>query len=429
MQYEDVDAPDATTGIENGLGNVGLTYGPTLADDLAICFAYPGEGLDCQSTQVPWLDVDVDEGDIAAYDGLTVTVTLDASVTEIAEPGDYLAELIVDSNDPVNPLRSIPVTMTVGMPPTMARLSGEVYGWGYCDAVSKTLPGAEVLIQTEHGDNHVLTTDADGAYSVWVEAGPITTTVAHKGYISVTVTDTVDPGFAPQQETHLYLDAPCVGVTTDQAFDVVVKQGEQVTRSLTLHNGGAGLLTYDNVLATGLWLSVDPETGSVAPYGTQPVNVVFDATGLDVGVYQSNMEIVHNDLQASRVFVRPIQMTVVTEGTILRPTMDAKEGPPGETVSYVMTLTNFAGSAVTFDVRASDNDWTTTVPAEVTVAGNDTSTFTVHVEIPRDAHSGEEDVATVTATSQDDPTLSAVATLTTTAEERLIYLPLILHGG
>jgi uncharacterized membrane protein len=109
--------------------------------------------------------------------------------------------------------------------------------------------------------------------------------------------------------------------------------------------------------------------------------------------------------------------------------MDAKEGTPGETVSYVMTLTNFADTAVTFDVQASDNDWTTTVPAEVTVAGNDTSTFTVDVEIPRDADSGDEDVATVTATSQDDPTLSAAATLTTTAEEQFIYLPLIFNGG
>ena len=422
MQYADVDAPDAATGIENQLGNVGLNYGPTLADDLAICFGYPGEGLDCQSTQVPWLDVNVDEGDVAAYDDLTMTVTLDASVTEIAAPGDYLAEIIVDSNDPFNPFRSIPVTMTVDMPATMARLSGDVYGWGYCDAVSDTLPGAQVLIQTELGDNHVLTSDTEGAYAVWVEAGQITMTVEHEGYISVTITDSVDPGFAPQEDTHLYLDGPCASVTTDEAFDVVVTQGEQVTRSLTLHNGGAGLLTYDNVLATGLWLSVDPETGSVAPYGAQSVNVVFDATGLDVGVYQSNMEIVHNDLQASRMFVRPIQMTVVAEGTTLGPTMDAKEGNPGEMVTYVMTLTNFADTAVTFDVQASDNDWTTTVPAEVAVAANDTSTFTVDVEIPRDAHSGYSDTVTIDVESQGADEQKASALLQTTVAEQPVVL-------
>lgn len=45
LQYEDVSAPNATTGIEDRLGLIGLNYGPTLADELAICFAYPGEWL------------------------------------------------------------------------------------------------------------------------------------------------------------------------------------------------------------------------------------------------------------------------------------------------------------------------------------------------------------------------------------------------
>jgi len=424
MQFAEVDAPGATTGIENQFGNIGLNYGPTLADDLAICFAYPGEWLDCQSTQVPWLDVDIDEGDLAAYDELTVTVTLDASVTEIAAPGDYLAELIVTSDDPVNPLQIIPVTMTVEMPATMARLSGEVYGWGYCDAMSETLPGADITLETEHGDHHVLTTGTDGAYAVWVEAGQITMTVAHAGYLPVTLTDTVDPGFAPQQDVHLYLDAPCASVTYDEPFDVVVVQGERVTRSLTLHNDGAGLLTYDNVLATGLWVQVNPETGAVAPRDAQPVDVRFDSTGLAVGVYDSNMEIVHNDLQASRMFVRPIRMTVVAEGTILMPMMDAQEGDPGETVTYVMTVTNFADTAVTFDVLASGNVWTSTLPATVTVAASGTATFTVDVVIPLDAHSGYSDTVTITIDSQGADEQMASAILQTTVAEQPVVLSL-----
>ncbi|NBD34654.1 MAG: DUF11 domain-containing protein, partial [Chloroflexi bacterium] len=423
MQYAEADVPGATTGIENQFGNVGLNYGPTLADDLAICFAYPGEELDCQSTLVPWLDVDVDEGDIAAYDDLNVTVTLDAGATEIAAPGDYLAELVIESDDPVNPDQIIPVTMTVDMP-TKSKMWGNIYGWTYCDAVSETMEGAEITIWTENGDSYMTTSDADGAYAAWVEPGQMTMTVAYDGYVSMMMTDTLATGVAPRHDAQLHLDAPCASMTYDQAFDVVVAQGEQVTRSLMLNNDGAGWLTYDNVLATSLWLSVDPVTGSVAPYGAQPVNVVFDATGLDVGVYQTNMEIAHNDLQASRMFVRPIQMTVVDDGTILMPTMDAKEGNPGETVTYMMTVTNYAETAVTFDVLASGNVWTTTVPSTVDVAASDTATFTVDVDIPVDAHTGYSDTVTIDIESQGTDEQQASALLQTTVAEQPVVLAL-----
>ncbi len=422
LQYATVDAPDATTGIEAQLGLIGLNYGPTLADELAICFAYPGEWLDCQSTQVPWLATDVTEGSLAAHDDATIAVTFDASVLEVAAPGDYLAELRITSNDPVNPFQVIPVTMTVEQPTTMGRLAGVVSGWSHCDAVSETLAGAQVAITTSDGKNVVLTTDADGAYATWLPVGPYTLTASAAGYVPVTLVGVVQPTMQ-SRNVDLRLDAPCVSVTYDQSFDVVVVQGQQLTRTLSLNNDGAGLLTYDNVLATGLWLTVDPKTGSVAPDSAQPVNVVFDATGLDVGVYNSSMEIVHNDTEAGQLFVRPIRMTVVAQGTVLTPVTDAKAGNPGETVTYVMTVTNSIATAVTFDITATDNVWTTNVPATVTVAASGTATFTVSVDIPVDAHSGYSDTVTITAKSQGaDGQVDAVVLQTTVAEQPVVLV-------
>jgi uncharacterized repeat protein (TIGR01451 family) len=422
MQFAEVDAPNATTGIEGPLGLAGLNYGPALTDDLAICFAYPGEWPDCQSTQVPWLDVDVNAGDIPAYDDVTVAVTFDATVPEVAAPGDYLAWLVLRSDDPIAPFQYIPVTMTVEMPATMTRLWGDIYGWDYCDTVSQTLTGAQITLQTEHGDKHVLTAGLDGAYAAWVEAGQITMTVAHNGYVSAMMVDTVAPGMAPQHDVHLYLDAPCVSMTYDASFEVVVKQGERLTRTLQLHNHGAGALTYNNVLGTGLWVNITPKTGGIAPRDSQLVDVVFDATGLGIGVYNSNIEIVHNDPEAGRLFVRPIQMTVVADGTILLPLLDAQEGDPGETVTYVMTVTNLASTAVTFDVTASGNVWATTVPTEVAVAASGTATFTVAVDIPVNAHSGYSDTVNIAVESQGaDGQVGAAVLQTTVAAQPVVF--------
>jgi len=423
LQYEDVSAPNATTGIEDRLGLIGLTYGPTLADELAICFAYPGEKTNCQSDQVPWLATEVTKGKIAAYDDATIAVTFDASVPEVSMPGDYLAELWIASNDPVNSLQVIPVTMTVTQPTTMGRLAGVVSGWSHCDTVSETLAGAQVVIATSDGKNVALTTDADGAYAAWLPVGPYTLTVSAEGYVPVILTGAVQPTMQ-SRSVDLRLDAPCVSVTYDQPFDVVVVQGQRLTRTLTLNNRGAGRLTYNNVLAIGLWLTVDPKAGSVAPDSAQSVNVIFDATGLDVGVYNSSMEIVHNDTKSGQLFIRPIRMTVVAQGTVLTPVTDAKTGNPGETVTYVMTVTNSIATAVTFDIAATGNVWTTTAPATVTVAANGTVTFTVDVDIPADAHTGDSDTVIVKVTSQGADGQVGEAVLQTTVAEQPVVLAL-----
>jgi len=154
------------------------------------------------------------------------------------------------------------------------------------------------------------------------------------------------------------------------------------------------------------------------------VNVIFDATGLDVGVYNSSMEIVHNDTKSGRLFVRPIRMTVVAQGTILTPATDAKTGNPGETATYVMTVTNSIATAVTFDIAATGNVWTTTAPATVTVAANGTVTFTVDVDIPADAHTGDSDTVIVKVTSQGADGQVGEAVLQTTVAEQPVVLAL-----
>ncbi len=61
-------------------------------------------------TDVPWLSEDPVSGSVDVGATLPVVVSLDATGLE---PGVYLAELVVITNDPLNPRLSTPVTLTV----------------------------------------------------------------------------------------------------------------------------------------------------------------------------------------------------------------------------------------------------------------------------------------------------------------------------
>jgi uncharacterized membrane protein len=61
--------------------------------------------------------------------------------------------------------------------------------------------------------------------------------------------------------------------------------------------------------------------------------------------------------------------------------------------------------------------WTSTPSiTSITIPAGQSDVFNVSVEIPGDAVPGDSDVATVTATSQGDPNISATTELTTTAQ-------------
>ena len=69
----------------------------------------------------------------------------------------------------------------------------------------------------------------------------------------------------------------------------------------------------------------------------------------------------------------------------------------------------------------SGQGWTTSAPATVSVPANSTATFEVQVTIPAVVEEGASDTATLTATSQANPSTSASIALTTVASQAHIY--------
>jgi hypothetical protein len=95
---------------------------------------------------------------------------------------------------------------------------------------------------------------------------------------------------------------------------------------------------------------------------------------------------------------------------------DALAGAPGETVVYTVTINNTGTEDDTYDLAVA-GIWTSTPSVtSITIPAGGSDVFNVSVDIPGDALPGDSDIATVTATSQGDPNVSATTELTTTAQ-------------
>ncbi|HWQ84957.1 MAG TPA: hypothetical protein VN363_10345, partial [Anaerolineales bacterium] len=101
-------------------------------------------------------------------------------------------------------------------------------------------------------------------------------------------------------------------------------------------------------------------------------------------------------------------------GVVLSPD-DTHAGAAGTTVIYNLTVSNTGDVSDTFSLASAGNTWTTLLStSSIPLAAGASGDFTVSVSIPDGASGGESDMATITATSQVDPTITDSAVLTTT---------------
>ena len=113
-----------------------------------------------------------------------------------------------------------------------------------------------------------------------------------------------------------------------------------------------------------------------------------------------------------------------TYGILVSPSTMAQSGNPGGTVTYQVTVTNTGNTSDSFNVGVAAG-WTTDAPATVRpLAAGAHMMISVVVHIPTGAAVGAIDTATITITSQGDPSKSDTIGLTTTVKsDWQIYLP------
>ena len=190
---------------------------------------------------VPWLSEDPVSGTVLAASTVPVTITFDASVPEVTQPGDYYATLKVYNDTPYGPIE-VPVTMTVIAPATWGKLEGTVFDLGYCDVNTTTLQDALLVI--EDGSQVSLTTDVSGTYTIWLEAGAYTVTVSAADHITTTAHISITAQTTTTQDFYLRWIGPCAQTPVPDKMDVTVLLGDQETVPLVLTNDGAAELAF-----------------------------------------------------------------------------------------------------------------------------------------------------------------------------------------
>ena len=206
---------------------------------------YLDDGQTCHvggaSVNVPWISEVPISATVAAAGSQLVNVTVDSASVA---PGIYRAALKFDNDTPY-PLPNLPVTMTVTVPPTWGKLTGNVSTLGYCDANPASLENVTVTIQSALNTWNVAT-DMDGNYSQWVDVSnnPLTVTVAPAGYSSDQATGvTVFGQGTTTRDFMLRSLQPCVTVSPP-AYTVTLNLGQTTTRILRTNNGGGATAVY-----------------------------------------------------------------------------------------------------------------------------------------------------------------------------------------
>jgi hypothetical protein len=211
----------------------------------------PDEILELYSWQggsdVPWLSTTPVSGTVTSNNSVPVQVTFDATGMQ---PGEYTTDIVVRSNDPVTPLMTVPVTMTVTpVTPTAVMISGPDAGWtgesqvfmAAVEPISTTFPityawqatGQDTIIHTGGiTDTVAYTWQSPGAQIITITATNVAGSVMDTHIITITTPSY--PLYLPIIQKEQQTGYPASGV----------KQGT-VGFLVVAFSGGAGV---------GLWL-------------------------------------------------------------------------------------------------------------------------------------------------------------------------------
>lgn len=138
-----------------------------------------------------WLTVTPATGMLAPGSTRMISVTLDSTRLPQAQFGDYTAALEVTQNTPYG-TRTVPVTMTIAVPPTWGKLAGVVTSIDACNAKASPLRGAQLHVEDPRlGQEWQLTTDISGTYQLWLDPAhnPLDLTVTRRGHTPERITN------------------------------------------------------------------------------------------------------------------------------------------------------------------------------------------------------------------------------------------------
>ena len=157
---------------------------------------------------VPWLSENPTSFTLQPGTSVTVTLTLDASVSMVTQPGAYMAQLGFRTNTPYQ-VTPVAVTMNASPPKTWGKITGTVMGVN-CDGTSAPIAGATVQVDT-WAAHYTLKTDKNGVYALWLDHrnNPLQVIAAKDGWQPQTRQVKIKAGQVTTADWKLAIATPC----------------------------------------------------------------------------------------------------------------------------------------------------------------------------------------------------------------------------
>jgi hypothetical protein len=254
-----------------------------------------------------WLSIDQNAFTVAEGEQLVGTITFDAASLN---DGSYEAIILIDSNDPDNPLLEIPISLNVtGIPAIEVAEStidfGDVFVGGEALMTMAVHNAGTVQLNIEEmSSTSSEFTIGDYPSSLGIgESGMVD--VYYKppttGASSTTITIVSNDPSTPNYEVVLTgngVVAPILSVNQTQ-FAEALLMGEQANQTIEISNIGSNNLIVNHTTIDYLfglnWLSIDKDAFTVIG-GSQIVgNIGFDATNIADGDYEATITFHSND--------------------------------------------------------------------------------------------------------------------------------------
>jgi hypothetical protein len=191
------------------------------------------------------------------------------------------------------------------------------------------------------------------------------------------------------------------------------------------------------------WASADPTSGATGAGETVTIDVVFDSTGLSVGVYTGTLCVLSDDPDEPEVLVA---LTLEVTEVVLEPdiTVDplaiSETLQVGQTASNDVTIGNVGDADLEWSVVeaaddgcvAGDLPWASADPTSGTTAAGGTSVVAVTFDATGLAAGTYDGALCVNSNDPDEPTVAVALTLTVVEPppvEYDLYLPVVVNAA
>lgn len=288
--------------------------------------------------------------------------------------GDYVTAVNIQSNDPNQPVTSVPVTLRVSshallQAAPLALDLGEVWKEHPVevrfDLTNQGNLPLEIRQVTSNSKDLVIPWTAETTLAPG-ETLPLTGTLRasklrpFKGFVTVKSNSRVKPSMR-LPVTATVSEPPAISVEPEMLAETLAPN-QVLSKDVTITNAGGALLQWQaEVIAAEdtlpgdeapdlSWLQVDAESGTTEAGGVSPLGVKLDARGLAAGTYEARVHLASNAPDSPTLDV-PVSMTVQAAAVLVADpgSVNLPETPVRGTAFQTVTLRNDGNLPLTLE--------------------------------------------------------------------------------